>query len=112
MIAYRRLSKQLRDIAQLDRNLHLHKLELKGTPRFEDTFTSIHPDFEAKARAIAPDLSDTQVRLCSYIMLGMNTQEMDAMMNIKPSSLRQARLRLRLKFVLTKDDNIVEFLRR
>lgn len=100
-----------RDIAQLNRNLHLQKLDRKGIQSFEETFTSIHPYFETNLRNIAPDLSDTQVRLCAYIMLGMNNQEIASMLNIKPSSLRQARLRLRQKFGLTKDDSISEFLK-
>ena len=100
-----------RDIAQLDRNLHLQKLDRKGIQSFEETFTSIHPYFETNLRNIAPDLSDTQVRLCAYIMLGMNNQEIASMLNIKPSSLRQARMRLRQKFGLTKDDSISEFLK-
>ena len=100
-----------RDIVQLDRNLHLKKLDRKEIQSFEETFTSIHPYFETNLRNIAPDLSDTQVRLCAYIMLGMNNQEIASMLNIKPSSLRQARLRLRQKFGLTKDDSITEFLK-
>ena len=110
-----RLSKQEivhgHDISQLDRTLRLHKFDRKTIRSFEETFANIHPDFEAKVRAVAPDLSDTQIRLCSYIILGMNNLEIAAMLNIKASSLRQARLRLRQKFGLSKDDSIADFLR-
>ena len=111
-----RLSKQEivhgHDISQLDRTLRLHKFDRKTIRSFEETFANIHPDFEAKVRSVAPDLSDTQIRLCSYIILGMNNLEIAAMLNIKASSLRQARLRLRQKFGLSKDDSIADFLRK
>ena len=100
-----------KDISQLDKNLKLHMLERENMQNFEETFTKIHPDFYSNLRTITPDLSDNQIRLCSYIMLGLNNQEIASLMNIKQSSLRQARLRLRQKFGITKDDSIQEFLR-
>ncbi|MDE6086388.1 MAG: hypothetical protein K2G40_08330 [Muribaculaceae bacterium] len=99
-----------KDISQLDKNLKLHMLERENMQNFEKTFTKIHPDFYSNLRTITPDLSDNQIRLCSYIMLGLNNQEIASLMNIKQSSLRQARLRLRQKFGITKDDSIQEFL--
>ena len=82
-----------------------------GLQSFEKTVTNINPDFESRLRAVAPELSDNQIRLCSYIMLGLNNQEIASLMNVKASSLRQARLRLRQKFGLTKDDSLSEFLK-
>ena len=100
-----------KDLSQLDKNLRLHKFDGKMIQNFEETFAKIHPDFDAKLRSIAPTLSDTQIRLCAYIVLGLNNQEIASILNIKPNSLRQARLRLRQKFGLTKDDSITDFLR-
>ncbi|MDE5568765.1 MAG: hypothetical protein K2J12_10050 [Muribaculaceae bacterium] len=100
-----------REIAQLDTTLRLHAADRQSLQSFEKAFTNINPDFDASLRAVAPDLSDNQVRLCSYIMLGLNNQEIASLMNVKASSLRQARLRLRLKFGLTKDDSLEAFLR-
>ena len=100
-----------RDMAQLDTSLRLHMSDREGLQSFEKTFTNINPDFESRLRAVAPELSDNQIRLCSYIMLGLNNQEIASLMNVKASSLRQARLRLRQKFGLTKDDSLSEFLK-
>ena len=110
-----RLSKQAvvngSDIAQLERTLLQHKLDGDGIRNFEETFKKIHPDFYSNLKSIAPDMSDAQIRLCEYIMLGLNNQEIASILNIKESSLRQARLRLRRKFGLTKEDSITKFLR-
>lgn len=100
-----------REIAQLDTTLRLHAADRQSLQSFEKAFTNINPDFDASLRAVAPDLSDNQVRLCSYIMLGLNNQEIASLMNVKASSLRQARLRLRQKFGLTKDDSLEAFLK-
>ncbi len=99
------------DIARLETHLKLHLADREELQSFEKTFVSLHPDFEARLRAVAPDLSDNNIRLCSYIMMGLNNQEIASIMNIKASSLRQARLRLRQKFGLSKDDSLPEFLR-
>ena len=101
-----------RDITRLDKSLRLHLSDREALQSFEKTFTKIHPDFDIKLRAVAPDLSENQIRLCSYIVLGLNNQEIASLMNIKPGSLRQARLRLRQKFGLTKDDSLPEFLKK
>ncbi len=100
------------DIKNIERNVHLH---LAGQPEkdaFAKAFTEINPNFAIRLREIAPDISDYNIRLCSYLMLGMSNNEIAGIMHIKPGSMRQARMRLRQKFGLNKDESLTEFLQK
>ena len=99
------------DISDIAKNIKLHMTDNNDLKTFEQTVASVNPRFIRNLREIAPDLSENNVRLCSYLMLGLSNREIGSIMNIKPSSMRQARLRLRQKFGLTKDDSLEDFLR-
>ena len=98
------------DITKIVNNVKLHLADKNDLESFEKTFANVHPGFIKRLREVAPDLSENNVRLCSYLLMGMSNVEIAGIMNVKPSSLRQSRLRLRQKFGLTKDDSLVEFL--
>ncbi len=100
------------DVMKIENNMKLHLAGHSDVDTFAKTFADINPNFAGKLREIAPDLSDNNVRLCSYIMMGMSNNEIANVMHVKASSLRQSRLRLRQKFGLTKDDSIEDFLRK
>ncbi len=101
-----------RDISNIASNVKLHLADKNDFELFEKTFAKIHPDFLKRLREVAPNLSENNVRLCSYLMMGMSNAEIAGVMNIRSASLRQSRLRLRQKFGLTKDDSLEDFLRR
>lgn len=100
------------EIKKIETSVRLHQAGQGEIETFAKTFADIKPDFASRLRELAPDLSENNIRLCSYLSLGMTNQEIANVMHIKAASLRQARLRLRQKFGLTKDDSLEDFLRK
>lgn len=100
------------EIKKIETSVRLHQAGQGEIETFAKTFADIKPDFASRLRELAPDLSENNIRFCSYLSLGMTNQEIANVMHIKAASLRQARLRLRQKFGLTKDDSLEDFLRK
>lgn len=70
---------------------------------FIETFSSLHPDFSERLKAAHPSLTDADVRLASFIALGLENKHIARIMSIRPESVKQARWRLRQRMGLTGD---------
>lgn len=77
---------------------------------FEKYFNEIHDGFYDKLLKSHPDLSKTEMKLCAYIKLNLNTKEIAAYMNIAPASVDVARYRLRKKLNLSQDINLQKYI--
>lgn len=73
-------------------------------------FRQIHVDFEKKLIDQFPNLKPADIRLCTFIRLGMNTKDIASITYNAPESVRVARTRLRKKLKLNNNDNLISFL--
>ena len=99
------------DLSVIERNLRMHMATQSALESFERVFADIKPEFINHLRETAPGLSENNIRLCCYLALGLNNREISNIQNVSPDSLRQARRRLKLKFGLTRDDSLEDYLR-
>ncbi len=100
-----------KDLAQLKTNLKLHIAGKNEMETFEEAFAKVSPEFASRLLAIVPSLTQSNIRLCTYIYMGLTGQEIANLMHITDNGLRVARFRLRQKFGLSKKDSFEEFLR-
>jgi tetratricopeptide (TPR) repeat protein len=77
---------------------------------FEVRFHRVHVDFNNKLLQKFPDLTANELRLCAFLRLNLNTKEIAAITYQTANSIDTARSRLRQKFGLTKDGNLIGFL--
>ena len=71
----------------------------------------VHPGFYEKLCADFPNLTQSELRLCAFLKLNLNTKEIAAINNITINSAKVARSRLRKKLNISDiNDNLVEFL--
>lgn len=77
---------------------------------FLETFDKLHPQFQTELRRRYPSLTDTDLRLATYITLGLENKHIASVMGIRPESVKQARWRLRSKLGLEKSQSLAEFL--
>lgn len=70
---------------------------------FVETFANLNPDFADRLKADYPGLTDADVRLASFIALGLENKHIARIMSIRPESVKQARWRLRQRMGLTAD---------
>lgn len=79
---------------------------------FQKVYAEIHPNFTQRLLEISPNLSENQIRLSKYIVMGMDNRQISRVMRIEYKSLITARYRLRIKLGLSKEDSLEALLHR
>lgn len=79
--------------------------------RAERMFGQLRPGFFARLKEINPDLTENDLRLCTYISIGMRAKEIAQQLSVTPDSVNTARYRLRKKLNLKSDEKLDDFLR-
>lgn len=105
------------NISQQAASQLLSMLSLQIIDRTErEAFRNIHdhllPGYSANLKADFPDLTEHQVKLAAYITAGMSNNIIAKLFNITPASVRTMRYRLRIKFGLSRNESLEDFLRR
>lgn len=79
--------------------------------RAEAQLEQVRPGFYARLKEINPDLTDSDLRLCTYISIGMRAKEIAQHLSVTPDSVNTARYRLRKKLNLQQGEKLDDFLR-
>lgn len=79
--------------------------------RFATVFSEAHPDFINTLSERYPSLTQGDIRIACYTMMGMETKHISKLMNINPTSVAKNRHRLRTKLGLSRDQSLEAFLR-
>lgn len=77
---------------------------------FRVYFNEVHPDFTRCLTEQFPNLTPTDIRLCSYLYLGMTTKEIAALTFREIRSVESSRLRLRKKLGISGSQSLYDFL--
>lgn len=77
---------------------------------FRVYFNEVHPDFLKRLSDLFPDLTANDLRLCSYLYLGMSTKEIASLTFREIRSVESSRLRLRKKLGISGDITLHDFL--
>ena len=77
---------------------------------FKLYFEQVNDAFFDKLKAINPNLTSNDYKLCALIKLNMNIKEMAAALNISPDSLKNARYRLKRKLKLDNTQKLNNFI--
>ncbi len=83
----------------------------KDSDDFYQKVDELSSSFYARLNERFEGLTKTEVRLCSFIKLDLNTKQIATLQNINPSSVKMSRNRLRKKLNLTPEDDLSAFLR-
>lgn len=76
---------------------------------FKMQFENVHQNFFRILKQRCPELTNGDLKLCALLKLNMNMKEAAKVLGISPESVKAARYRLRKKFGLAQDDNLVDF---
>lgn len=77
---------------------------------FRVFFDEVHPDFLNRLSQQYPNLSNTDLRLCAYLHIGMSTKEISALTFREVRSVESSRHRLRKKLGVPQGVSIHDFL--
>lgn len=94
------ISKLIENTYQVDREWEDFKLQ----------FENVHANFFKLLKERCPELTNGDLKLCALLKLNMNMKEAAKILGISPDSVKTARYRLRKKFDLGQDENLVDFI--
>ncbi len=77
---------------------------------FKLMFEEIHDDFFGKLKSQYPGLGNSEYKLCALLRLNLSVKEAAQILGISSNSVKTARYRLRRKFELKREENLVDFL--
>lgn len=97
--------------AKLETLLKQHSTMSKEIDTFQDLFKNENPQFLNTLKERWPGLTEKNLKLASYIRMGLGLKQLARIMSVSPESVKQARWRLRTKLGLPKDMSLDEFLR-
>lgn len=76
---------------------------------FKMYFEQVNSSFYDKLKERNPELSQTDIRMCSLIKLGLNLKETASVLNVAPNTVKNARYRVKLKLGLSNDESLSEY---
>ncbi|MGE0588139.1 MAG: tetratricopeptide repeat protein [Cyclobacteriaceae bacterium] len=77
---------------------------------FKLRFEEVHAGFFEQLKAEYPELSNSDLRLCSLLRLNMTMKESAKILGISTDSVKTSRYRLRKKLNLDRDENLTDFI--
>lgn len=76
------------------------------------TFDAMYPAFSDNLRNIAPDLSEAELRLCSFLALGQSTRDMALLTRRSVRTIETTIYHLRKKLAMPTEEKTADFLRK
>ncbi|MEZ4809411.1 MAG: triple tyrosine motif-containing protein [Allomuricauda sp.] len=77
---------------------------------FEDAFNNADKDFLKRIMNKHEGLTNNDLRLCAYLRLNLSSKEIAPLLNISVKSVEMKRYRLRKKFDLPHEDNLIDYI--
>lgn len=99
------------EAARLENAIKLHLAGGEEWDTFQELFVKANPDFVSRLHEAYPDLSDSYVKLATYIYMGLDNNKIARLLVIRPESVKQARWRLRKMMGLDKDVSLDDAIR-
>lgn len=79
--------------------------------KFEEYFDTVHNNFIQCLSDKYPTLSINEKRMCAFIKMELSSKEMAPLLNMSVRGVETIRYRLRKKFDLSRDENLICFLK-
>ena len=99
------------EASRLENAIKLHLAGGEEWDTFQEMFVKANPDFVSRLHEVYPDLSDSYVKLATYIYMGLDNNKIARLLVIRPESVKQARWRLRKMMGLDKDVSLDDAIR-
>ncbi|MBC7921112.1 MAG: tetratricopeptide repeat protein [Ferruginibacter sp.] len=99
------------ELTKLFRLLDNRMNDDKEFEKFTVHFENVHPDFFHRLRAASPaNLGQSELKFCAYVRMALSTKEIAHLLNVEPKSIQMARYRLKQKFRLPEETDLVQFI--
>ncbi len=79
--------------------------------KFQENFDMVYENFLKRLGEEYPGLSSSDKKLCAYLKMELSSKDIAPLMNMSYRSVEMSRYRLRKKFDLNRETNLIDFLR-
>lgn len=90
--------------------LQHHSAEDESWEVFKAYFSEVHNDFDVHLKSMAPDITEYEVRLASFLRMNLTINEIASLLHVQPQSVMKSKYRLKKKLGLGKDVDLDGFL--
>lgn len=99
-------------IKKVIKKINSHLVDKEDWLTFQLHFSNSHSQFFQNINEKHPDLSPNEIKLCAYLKLNLSSKEIASLMNVAITSIEQSRYRLRKKFNLDKEENLLHYIQK
>lgn len=79
--------------------------------KFQENFDMVYENFLKRLGEEYPGLTSSDKKLCAYLKMELSSKDIAPLMNMSYRSVEMSRYRLRKKFELNRETNLIDFLR-
>lgn len=102
-----------KDVAtKINMAVNQHLMSEREWERFKLSFEQVYPDFFEGLSTQYPELTEYDLRLCAFYMMGIDTKQIALILNVQPLSIQRSRSRIRKKMALDRDTDFITHLRK
>ncbi len=95
----------------LEQNVKMHLSGRQDWNHFRELFDNVHPLFHKRLKEKYPDLTEGDLRLATYIKVGMQGKQIARMLMLQPDTVRKNRQKLRRHLNLSSEESLEDLLR-
>lgn len=101
---------QEKEVRQIKNNINAAMGSQENWEEFKLRFEQVHHTFFETLKALYPQLSSNDLRMCAFIKLDLSSKQIASLLNIAPSSVDMSKYRLKKKFGLEQDENLSDLI--
>jgi ligand-binding sensor domain-containing protein/DNA-binding CsgD family transcriptional regulator len=99
-------------VKKVVKKINNHLVDKEDWLTFQLHFSNSHSQFFENLREKHSNLSSNEIKLSAYLKLNLSSKEIASLMNVAITSVEQSRYRLRKKFNLDKEENLVNYIQK
>lgn len=101
----------IRKIHNLQNDIRLHLSGRQEWEDFQKVFEKVHPSFSVSLKQKWPLLSEGDIRLATYIRIGLSSKQIARMLLLQPDSVKKNRQRMRKRMKLSAEISLEDAIR-
>ncbi len=103
---------QEKEIRKIKNNINAAMGSQENWEEFKTRFEQVHHSFFDTLKALYPQLSPNDLRMCAFIKLNLSSKQIASLLNIAPASVDMGKYRLKKKFGMENDESLSELIER
>ena len=98
------------DLYVLEKIIKLKARRQDNWEIFKLRFKEVHKDFFNKLKEKHPELSESELKFCSYLRIRLSSSQISFALNVSSEAIRKTRHRTRKKINISPEDSLEDYI--